>query len=471
MPVIAAISDFIGRFHPVLVHLPIGILILAVIFYFLSGKKKFEILKPAVRLTLSFGVMAAIASCISGFFLSQSGGYDGPLVTKHQWFGIGLTVIAGAAWIFYTKGRILVRSLMLLIAVLLIITGHLGGTLTHGENYLTQSSAAGNDKAVFKPVPDVQKAVVYTDIIKPILQAKCYNCHGPAKQKGRLRLDEPDHILKGGENGKTVIPGNAGESELIKRLLLPADNEDHMPPKAKPQLTKTQVELLNWWVSSGADFTKKTEEINQPGKIKTSLKELESGAGNEMVTAVSAGIPAEAVSKAPDSVIQQLRELDVSVSAVVQNGNYLSVSFAATDSITDKQMLLLKQISRQLIWLKLGGAKIHDKTFAEIGTLKSLTRLSLDRTPVTDRSIGVLKNLSGLQYLNLSFTSVTEKGLMELSGLKKLQQLYLYQSGVKAENHAALKKIFPHTAIDTGGYKLQFLVSDTMLAKPKEKKK
>ncbi len=54
---------------------------------------------------------------------------------------------------------------------------------------------------------------------------------------------------------------------MIKRLLLPVDNEDHMPPKEKPQPSENQIALLQWWISQGAEFGKKVKDINQPEKI------------------------------------------------------------------------------------------------------------------------------------------------------------------------------------------------------------
>ncbi len=262
-----------------LVHLPIGILLLAAVFHFLSYKKKFEVLQPAVKTSLLLGMLAAIVSCISGLVLANNGEYEEALVSKHQWFGIGVAVAAIVAYLFALKNSLFVKWMMPLLVLLIMVTGHLGGSITHGEGYLTQSlSSAGTGSAVIsKAIPDVQQAVAYNDIIQPILQARCYNCHGPNKQKGKLRLDEPSFIDKGGEDGKIIVAGSAGESEMIKRLLLPLDNEDHMPPKEKPQLTKAQIELLNWWVNSGGDYHKKVAELNQPEKVKPYLAALQNG--------------------------------------------------------------------------------------------------------------------------------------------------------------------------------------------------
>lgn len=453
-----------------LVHLPIGILLLAAIFHFLSYKKKFEVLLPAVKFSLLLGMLAAIASCISGLLLANSGEYEEELVSKHQWFGIGVAVAAIVAYFLFTKNSAFIKWVMPLLVLLIIITGHLGGSITHGEDYLTKglSSKEDDGKLVSKPIPNVQQAVAYNDIVQPILEARCYNCHGPNKQKGKLRLDEQAFIEKGGEDGKVIIAGSAGESELIKRILLPKDNEDHMPPKEKSQLTKEQIELLNWWVNSGADFHKKVAELKQPEKIKPYLAALQSGNNSSETTA--SDIPEEKIDKAPDDVIKKLKELNVSVNNVSQGSNYLSINFVAVDSVTSQHIKLLQPISKNIAWLKLGNTKINDSIMSVVGKMQSLTRLFLNNSNATDNSLRYLSSLSKLQYLNLSSTAVTAKGISNLNSIKSLRQLYLFQTGINAEGFVSIKKMFPSAMIDTGGYTVQFLPTDTMIVKEKPKK-
>lgn len=459
----------IGRFHPVIVHLPIGILLIAVLFYFLSTKQKFAALQPAVKYSLLIGTIAAALSCITGFLLQQNGEYDASVVSKHQWLGIVLTVLSAIAYYVAERKSNWLKWILPVIALLITITGHLGGTLTHGEGYLF-SSSGGNSNATIKPLANVQQAVVYTDIVQPILQTKCYSCHSTSKQKGKLRLDEPSFILQGGESGKAVVPSNISESEMIKRILLPESNEDHMPPKSKPQLTKAQVQLLHWWVSSGADFTKKTSELNQPAEIKTYLVALQTGAEKPNTNTVATDIPAAPIEKAPDSIVQQLRKMNVAVSPVSQQSNYLSISFITTDTVSDAHLRLLQALSKHIVWLKLSSSKVSDVQMNGIAKLTNLTRLSLDNTAVTDKGIVPLKGLLQLQYLNLSFSKVTEQGVQSLGELKNLKQLFLYHTNISPAGYDAIKKILPNAAVDTGGYKVEFRASDTQMVKQPLKK-
>jgi mono/diheme cytochrome c family protein/uncharacterized membrane protein len=465
------ITDFIGRFHPLLVHLPIGILLLSGLFLFLSAREKYASLKSAVTVSLFLGMLSAIASCISGFILSNSDDYDASMIAKHQWFGIATAIVSIVAYYLAKKNIKQLKWAMLVMVLLIIITGHLGGSITHGSDYLTKAFSSGGESGgdiKRKPIADIQNAVVYSDMIQPILEARCYGCHGPNKQKGKLRLDEPDRILKGGEDGKVIITGKPGESDLIERILLSKEDDDHMPPKEKPQLSKQDIDLLHWWVSNGADFNKKVSEFTQTEIIKPVLLALQTG---DMVSENNlSDIPVKEIGKADEKIIAKLKERGVAVSQIAVNSNYLSVNFVAVDSVTENDLELLQSIKKQLVWLKLGNSSISDKDLSSISKLTSLTRLYLERTAVTDKSLEQLKELTELHYLNLSGTKISDAGLEKLKELKKLKQIYLYQTTIKGNEWTQLKQNFPDTKIDTGGYIVPLLASDTIELKEAIKK-
>jgi uncharacterized membrane protein/mono/diheme cytochrome c family protein len=460
------IPELIGRFHPVLVHLPIGILLLAALFQLLSGKEKFQSLHASTGIALFWGMLFAVASCISGYLLSTTGDYDEDLIFKHQWIGIAVAATSIIANYLYRRGNKKNKWVMIVMVLLIIITGHLGGSITHGSDYLTAAFSSDSEEISAtkrKPIPDVQQAVAYSEVVKPILESKCYGCHGPNKQKGKLRLDQPEFISKGGKDGKVIVEGKADESVLIKRVFLPKENKDHMPPKEKPQLSKQDLELLHWWVSSGADFTKKVNQLSQTGKIKPVLLALQSAEIPEEITL--SDVPEKLIDKADPALIQKLKERGVAIFPVAQNSNYLSANFVAVDSITENDLQLLESLKKQLISLKLGNSKITDANLTVIAKLLSLTRLFLERTSVTDKGIVQLKNLSQLQYLNLVGTKVTAKGLEPLKELKNLQRIFLYQTSIAGSEWDYLKKLFPKAILDTGGYKVPSLPTDTVEVK------
>ena len=461
--------ELIGRFHPVLVHLPIGILLLACLFQWLSVKKNFAALQPAIGVALFIGMLSAIGSCISGYLLSGTGDYDEQLVNRHQWMGIGVAALSFIFFILhYKKASFKIQWwLASILFILIIITGHLGGSLTHGADYLTQPFAKSNDsasgKSIRKPIPDVQEATVYADIVQPLLQEKCYGCHGASKQKGKLRMDLPELLMKGGKDGVVIEPGKATASELIKRIVLAREEEHHMPPKEKPQLTEREIALLHWWVEAGASFNKKTKDLEQPDKIKPMLVALQ----NETVERKpNTDIPATPVDKADEAAINKLKDMGIVIMPVALNNNYLLANFVTAGGVTDKDMELLLPIKKQLVWLKLSNTKISDAALNIIAQCSNITKMQLDHTGVTDKGMTTLKALQHLQSLNLASTAITAKGLMELKELKQLQSIFLYQAKIEKSEWKNLERSFPKTHLDSGGYRVPLLETDTMLVKP-----
>ncbi|RBQ06263.1 c-type cytochrome domain-containing protein [Pedobacter miscanthi] len=460
--------EFFGRFHPVFVHLPIGILILACICILLSFKAKFAGLKPAIPLMLLFGALSAIISCFTGYFLANSGDYEGDLVSNHQWMGISVAILSVILSVIYKKvqSKAILGAFATLLAILISVTGHLGGSLTHGSDYLTAplKSGAAKDGSAIPPIPNVQEAFVYQNAIQPLLKNRCYSCHGSEKQKGKLRLDQEAYILKGGENGPTLVKGKADESELIKRILLPLNDEDHMAPKEKPQLTTNEIALLKWWINNDADFKKKFKDLPQTAEIKPVLAGLQKGENAEGEVKNSE-IAAEEVSAADDKVLKKLAEAGIIVVPVAQNTNYLSANFVNAQSMDKDVLALLKSIDKQLLWLKLENSKVNDQALAAIKGCKNLSRLSLNNTAITDAGLAQLKDLDQLQSLSLVGTKVSFKGITELKKLKNLKFLYLYQTHISKTDLAAIKRLLPKTSLDTGNYSVPMLAQDTVVVK------
>ena len=463
-------SEFVGHFHVVLVHLPIGILLLACLFQWLERRPKFSSLHVATNIAFLLGMIGAILSAFTGYLLSFSGDYDEGLVITHQWFGISVAGISIAMFYYHSKAASFKTrlSISILLFVLIVITGHLGGSLTHGSGYLTKPWGLSSDTVVQrKPIPNVQEAIVYSDIIQPVLQTKCYSCHGKNKQKGKLRMDDSLRLMKGGKDGPVIIAGNTEKSEMAKRLSLPRGDDDHMPPKEKPQPTEQEIALIHWWIASGAPFDKKVKQLDQPEEIKPALLALQNVQEKRIIVP---DIPAKPVAKANDEAIKKLKDIGAVVEPVAQNTNYLSANFVIVTNPGDREVQLLLPLKEQLIELKLAGAAITDSALLVIAQFKNLMRLQLDHTKITDKGLANLKALENLRYLNLVGTVVTENGVMQLKDLKNLRSIYLYQTGVKKSEWKDLKKAFPKTLIDSGGYTVPFLPTDTIEVKPPKAK-
>jgi mono/diheme cytochrome c family protein/uncharacterized membrane protein len=392
-------AELIGRFHPLLVHLPIGFLLMGLILLWVGRfqRKTYGEMLPMVFL---LGSISAVLSCITGYSLSLSGYEDGELVIAHRNASIFLSIVSIAMWWLIRKGRLLGLQTLLSILVffMLLVTGHQGGSLTHGSNYLFGEE---DKKYVIKPIENVQEAIVYKDIIAPIFSQKCVNCHGSEKQKGKLRLDDEQYILKGGKSGFTVVAGNKDKSEMLTRILLPPDDEDHMPPKEKGQLSNNQKALIEWWIAKGASFTLRVKELKQEPAIKPALASL---SVVEKDTIQITSLPE--VAEASVDVVKRLRNAGVVVVPVSQNSNLLSVNLINCTTITDSMRYDLAALSAQLYWLKAEGPLVNDTLVRMIGDCKQLRKLSLAGSSVTQASVPVLNKMSYLESLNLYQTSI-----------------------------------------------------------------
>ncbi len=460
-----------GTLHPLIVHLPIGILLLNALLVFLSKREKYAHLTAAIPLILLLGAISSVAACVTGWLLSQNGGYTEGVLFYHQWLGIAT---AAASLVLYFSKKYENQGLWALLVIGISITGHFGGTLTHGENYLFSTQKAQNtdlsrDNREGSPLAqklpaDIQEAHVYNDVIVPILKEKCFNCHNNTKQKGKLNMADKAAFLKGGEHGAVVLANNSMNSELIKRLLLDINDEHHMSPKGKLQPTEQEITLLRWWIDKGLDFDKKVKEIEQTDAIKAIFTQLGKGNGEKIKSDISF-IPTEVVAKADEKLIELVRKKGILLMPIAPNSNYLQANFVSIPKAGNNDIKALLPFKAQLIWLKLGGTKINDSAATDIAQLTHLTRLNLENTRISNAGIAALSPLSNLQYLNLVGTDITTEGLGPLSNLSKLRQIFLFKTTIKPEELKTLSEKMPHTVFDTGNYSVPSWTSDTAIFK------
>jgi uncharacterized membrane protein len=458
-------TSFIGHFHPVLVHLPIGILLLAIFFEFLSRKEKYTSLTSAVELSWLLGGVAAVFSCVTGYMLSLSGEYEGDTLTQHQYMGIAVAAVSFLAFYLKKKNKIKFYTATVFAAALgVAITGHLGGSLTHGSDYLFNFK----EKKVEKATPSVsaqnfETALAYQDVIQPILKEKCFACHNESKQKGKLRMDSPDFLLKGGENGAIFVNGKPDESEMIKRILLPLNHDDHMPPKEKPQITTKEFDLIKWWITQGADMHKAVKDLNPSPNIKALFG---AAAVASVANIVLKDMPDATVK--PPSVfdIVALKKMNVVAMPIGNDKPFLSVNFINRPKITAEMLPHLKALSKNIAWIKLSDAVLNDTVFTFLKDCENLTKLSLNNTKIDDKNLSKLLIFKHLSSLSLVNTKVTNQGVLTLKILPQLQKLFLFQTQIKPEEYKNLMSQMPNILIDSGGYIVPTLMTDTTELKP-----
>jgi len=277
------------------------------------------------------------------------------------------------------------------------------------------------------PTPS-RAEVDFAKEIQPILLKTCIECHGPEKQKGKLRLDSQAEAFK---EAAVIVAGKADDSELYKRITLPADHDDIMPNKGDP-LTKEQTDLIKAWINEGAKWPEGLVIASE-----TTPKEVDPR------TPVT---PSDAEKKA----IAQLQELGIQVRPVAMNVNWTLANFRGTDAeALDKAMPLLADI-QTLEDLNLAGLPVKNDHLKSIAGLKNIIRLHLEKTGVTDDGLAHLQGLENLIYLNLYNTEVSDAGLDHLQGLKRLKNLYLWQTKVSDDGAAKLQAALPTTNINRG---------------------
>lgn len=266
--------------------------------------------------------------------------------------------------------------------------------------------------------------------IQPLLKERCHECHGAKKKKGDLRLDAKEFAFA---EDYVIAPGKPAESELFKRITLPADHDDIMPPKGDP-LSKDNIDLFKKWIEEGAEW---------PEGLKPETAEKKSDGPMDRLTTIKPK-PAEA------AAITELGKLGVSVRPVAKDLLWKTANLRSLDIRDVKPALAQLSKVETLTDLNLAARELTDDDLAHIASLKNLTRLHLENNKITDAGLKHIKGMVNLDYLNLYGTQVSDKGLADLSGMKHLRKVYLWQTQVTDGGLAALKKALPNVEITMG---------------------
>ncbi|MEX2512203.1 MAG: c-type cytochrome domain-containing protein [Cyclobacteriaceae bacterium] len=469
---------FFGRFHPLFLHLPIGFLALAFLMELISKKEKFTYLRPAVGFVLALGAISALVTAILGLMLAQAGDYGEDLLFIHQWAGIVLVVLAFSSWFLYYKKsqeetKIWNQAYLASISLMMLFlggAGHYGGSLTHGSNYLTQYMPDGLKTLAGIPIENrgpqlienLDEAVVYTDIIHPIMEIRCNSCHNTSKKKGDLQMHTKEALLKGGENGPVFVAGSPEESELIKRLHLPENHDDHMPPKGKSQLTDDQVLLMEWWIENGASFDKKVAEVEANEEVEAVLLTLTDPNAHKTEVEI---LLAEGTTVPDAEKLKAYREEGIMIKTLSNDENWLQVALDKNDPVDEILERLAADFPNQITWLDVKDTPLSDEGMVHIGKFKNLTKLRTEKTEITDAGLEYLKGLNYLESLNIYGTDISDQGLVALEGLKNLKRLYVWDTQVSQSGAAQLQEVSNQLEVNLG-YEVQVVDSLTVKVVP-----
>ena len=423
-----------GRMHPLLLHFPIVLILLLLILEWMPQARNNS---DGMDLLWLGTLNLTVFSALFGWILSREEGYGSDAVTLHKWGGVFLSLFA-LVWYHLRKWmqsrRIALSVSSALMIVGLILTGHQGAVLTHGDDFLL-APVKGTESS---PPVAIEDAIVYDHVIQPILEAKCVSCHNSSKAKGELVMETAASLLRGGKNGLLWDTTAKEYGLLLQRVHLPLNHKEHMPPKGKPQLTDEEIAILYHWIKSGSSMEGKLADLPETDSLRLLTASL-FVSGEEAVYTFS---------PAAESVIEKLNSYYRIVQPIAAESPALEVNYFGASQFKPEELKDLLQIKEQLVHLNLNRMPVTDKDLELLKQFPNLRNLNLSFSDITDKALPVLKQLASLRELSLSGTAVTTAGLS--SNPIPVKSLYCWSTGVKPEDIPALQKVWGDTRLETG---------------------
>ena len=205
---------FLGRFHVLVLHLPIGIIVALFVLESLSARSDTVTSRPrrrtsGARWRCRRSSRSCSATCTSGRQL------HGASAAQHRFYGTAVALVAMVVALlrmgkFAESYKPLFFPASIVLLVLVSITGHFGGNLTHGSTYLVEyapqplRSLAG--LAPRRTITSVSTADPFADVVGPMFVERCASCHNEDKQESDLVLTTHAGVMRGGESGRVVAP-------------------------------------------------------------------------------------------------------------------------------------------------------------------------------------------------------------------------------------------------------------------------
>ena len=431
----------IGRMHTLLLHFPIVLLVLCVCWELFAGfKKSMTTEQTAIGDSLLLVTsLTAVTSALMGLLLSRETGYVPEELAWHKWGGVFISLLALLWYVFREQLRSIKIVLSITAAislVVVIVTGHLGGNITHGEDFLL-APVSQDEQA---PAVQFEDAIIYANMVQPILKAKCVICHNEKKTKGELLMEPYAMLAKGGKSGSLWDLKAENFGLMLTRIHLPDDNKKHMPPTGKIQLTDDEINIIYHWIKMGASATAKVADLPATDSLR------------QMAVAQFKTIETDDYSfkLADESKVKSLSNNYRLITPLAIGSPALGVEFFGASQFKSEQLKELLPVKEQIVSLNLNKMPVTDDDLTTIAQFVNLRKLNLSFTNIRGSGLGALKSLTLLQQLSLSGTGVNAASLGGLATLSKLSQLYIWSTPAQIQPLAALQKQLKNTAIQTG---------------------
>ncbi len=458
------LGPLLGRMHPILVHLPIGILVFGIVLCLIPQREKNSFL-PAIRLAFLLGGIAALGAGISGFLQYQFEGFSWEDVQIHLFGGVFTALGSFGLFFHFRKSETIQNkstALALGLGLILTVTGHLGGSLTHGESYFTEvlppeiQSLFGieiePEKGPQLAEESWEEAVFFSEVIQPILNQNCKSCHNPRNKKGELDLTSLKGLMIGGEDGVILTAGNALHSELFARLILPKDDEKHMPPAGKRQPSKEEIALIESWIKNGG---KETQTLAEAGISRKLIEQF-------ILKSELPFYPKNPLAKLSADSLAILKTAGFFAEAVESGSGLLKVTCTNFSGFQDSDWVKLAPFAARLAYLDLSGTKVSDALLEEIAKLPNLTVLKLNGTTISGNSLTQVTQVPTLKLIYLNQTAVNLSHIQSLGSSKSLEKVFTFDTPASLEISKSEKLSLPFL-VEGAGYSLPKLPSDTIV--------
>ena len=420
-----------GRMHPLVIHFPIVLILVYFGCVFLIPRK-FKTEKwyaTMIEVLLMIAALSSVVTALMGLFLSREEGYDPDTFALHKWTGVATSF---GLFLLYSFNKKLQRYttanyiLALSISLIVVLAGHFGGNITHGENFVLAPVTPENKKvrAAF------EDAFVYADMVQPVLENKCMSCHNSKKAKGELIMETKELLLKGGKDGKLWDSTKADLGLMMQRIHLPEEEKEHMPPAGKPQLTNDELEILYEWVKSGTNFDQKVVDLLPSDTMRVLAAKVLKQSTDEQYDFAAAG----------EKEIQKLSNDNRVIAPLFINSPALAVNFYNRAFYSTEKLTELKPIIKQIVEMDFDNMPVKDEDIKIISGFTNLRKLNLNFTPITGATLIELQKLVNLKNLSLSGTAVKPDQLKALVSLPKLRTIYLWNTALASTDIQKLQQ-------------------------------
>lgn len=452
--------NFLGALHPVLVHFPIALAVVAAIVESWRAIRRDPGLSPFACTAVTFAALSAVATATSGWFnaVASDDAASGGLFL-HRWSGICaaslLVGLALSAPLIRRMGTARAlgawRSSLLLCVGIVSVAGWYGGNLVYGDGHLTDPlwkaidstersqrveaeadaraqlgwppAEVANAEATSVPqptssVPDGTLAHIdFSSQILPIFESRCYECHGRGKKKGGVRLDDLARVTCERDGEWVVKPGDPSASLLIRMVSMPSDSDERMPPEGDP-LTEAQIALLSSWISEGA---------KSPAVPAT-----------PSVSSDRWSVPERTITQEDFATIElertTLRRLGIDLRPIsAGSSSYELDASHATQPVTDAEIERIaasKVLASIVVSLNATRSALTESCAQSIAQMTNLREIRVDFTAVGDAVADAAATLPHLEAANFVSTQLTDGGIEALAKSKSLRRLFVWKSRV-----------------------------------------